>query len=213
MNHDIINELLEKRKVVFKDATGNCGHSVLIKNTSELNKDNFINFMHEHKFDMVEEFIEQHHAINTLSPSGVNTIRIFTKIDNDNHFNILGCRMRISVNSPVDNMAAGNLAAPIDQITGVISGPGVYSDITTKPEKIHPITKIPIEGFQIPYWNEILQMVKDASLLYTNNKSIGWDVIVTQEGPGLLEGNHDWCKLVWQLPVHKGLKRLLKNNY
>jgi hypothetical protein len=194
---------------VFKDATGNCGSGVLIKNTNELNTNNFIPFMQDHQYDMVETYIEQHPDINKLSPSGVNTIRIFTKLESNNQFKILGCRMRISVNSQVDNMAAGNLAAPVDEDTGIITGPGVYSDITKKPEKIHPITKVPIEGFKIPFWPEILQMVEEASLLYTNNKSIGWDVIVTKDGPGLLEGNHDWCKLVWQLPVNKGLKELL----
>jgi len=209
LNDLVISELLSKEKVVFKDATGNCGSGVLVKNTKDLSKDNFIGFMQQHQFDMVETFIEQHPEINKLSPSGVNTIRIFTKLDKNDKVVILGCRMRITVNSPVDNMAAGNLAAPVDHSTGIISGPGVYSDITKALEKIHPITNVPIVGFKIPYWDEILIMVKEASLLYTNNRSIGWDVIVTKDGPGLLEGNHDWCKLVWQLPVNQGLKELL----
>ena len=42
------------------------------------------------------------------------------------------------------------------------------------------------------------------------NRSIGWDIVITPEGPGLIEGNHDWCKLVWQLPVGRGLKLLLE---
>jgi hypothetical protein len=36
--------------------------------------------------------------------------------------------------------------------------------------------------------------------------------VVTEQGPGLIEGNHDWCKLVWQLPVNKGLKPILENH-
>lgn len=209
LNESIISDLLKNEKLVFKDATGNCGTGVLIKNTKELSQETFISFMQKQEFDMVETYIKQHPLLNELSPSGVNTIRIFTKLKPNNQFEILGCRLRISVNSEVDNMAAGNLAAPIDHNTGIISGPGVYSDITKMPEKIHPITKIPIEGFKIPFWKEILEMVEEASLLHTNNKSIGWDVIITKDGPGLLEGNHDWCKLVWQLPVNKGLKELL----
>jgi hypothetical protein len=211
LTEEIIKDLLSMQKVVFKDATGKCGSGVLIKETKNLNLKGFKEYMRKHQFDMVETYIEQHPEINKLSPSGVNTIRIFTKFDKQNNFIILGCRMRISVNSTVDNMAAGNLAAPVDELTGIISGPGVYSDITKRPEKIHPVTKTKIVGFQIPYWNDILNMVEEASHLYPNNKSIGWDVIVTKDGPGLLEGNHDWCKLVWQLPVKKGLKELLYN--
>lgn len=211
LNDKHIQALLEKKKIVFKDATGKCGSGVLIKKTAELSKNEFISFMQKNKFDMVETFIKQHEAINQLSPSAVNTIRIFTKLDQNNNYQILGCRMRISVDCEVDNLAAGNLAAPIDEKTGVVCGQAVYSDITKQPETYHPVTKTKIIGFQIPFWSEILSLVKEASLLHTQNKSIGWDVVLTPNGPGLIEGNHDWCKLVWQLPVHKGLKYYLEN--
>jgi len=119
---------------------------------------------------------------------------------------ILGCRLRISVNSPVDNMAAGNLAAPIDEDTGIVNGPGVYSDITKQDQVIHPITGVAIDGFQVPFWRACLDMAKQAALKHPQNRSIGWDIVVTEEGPGLIEGNHDWCKLLWQLPVKEGFK-------
>jgi hypothetical protein len=210
LNDKKIQKLLKEKKVVFKDATGKCGSGVQIKKTSELSEETFIQFMRENQFNMVETFIKQHEAINKLSPSAVNTIRIFTKLDKDNNYSVLGCRMRISVDCEVDNLAAGNLAAPIDEDTGLISGPGVYSDITKTPETYHPVTGTKLPGFHIPYWKEILNMVKEASLLHPQNKSIGWDVVLTPNGPGLIEGNHDWCKLVWQLPVDKGLKNKLE---
>ncbi|MDZ7634143.1 MAG: sugar-transfer associated ATP-grasp domain-containing protein [Bacteroidales bacterium] len=123
---------------------------------------------------------------------------------------ILGSRLRISVNSSVDNMAAGNIAAPIDDETGTIYGPAVYGDITRPDEVVHPVTGISIIGFQIPYWKETIELVKRAATMHTQNRSIGWDIAMTDEGPDLIEGNHDWCKLVWQLPVKKGLKPVLE---
>jgi hypothetical protein len=164
-------------------------------------------------FDLVETFIIQHPQLNKLSPSGVNTVRIFTQLNDKNEVEILGCRQRISINCSVDNMAAGNIAAPINELTGCLDGPGVYSDITKSPETVHPETGVEIIGFQVPFWNECLQLAKNAALKHPQNKSIGWDIVVTESGPGLIEGNHDWCKLVWQLPVSKGLKHLLKPNY
>ncbi len=196
-------------KLVFKDATGNCGASVRIVPSAELSACSLTGWMRQNGYDMVESFIEQHPDLQALSPSGVNTVRIFTLLDRQGGYHVLGCRLRISVDSPVDNLAAGNLAAPIDDATGKVSGPGVYSDITRKPEPVHPVTRVPIEGFQLPYWPETLELVKNASLRHPQNRSIGWDVAITADGPGLIEGNHDWCKLVWQLPVRRGLKPML----
>jgi hypothetical protein len=161
-------------------------------------------------YDLVEAYVQQHPALMRLSPSAVNTVRIFTQLTERGEVELLGCRQRISVNSPVDNMAAGNLAAPIDPATGIITGPGVYSDITKPPAAVHPVTGVPIVGFQLPCWPETLELVRRAALLHPQNRSIGWDVVVTAQGPGLIEGNHDWCKLLWQLPVQRGLKGMLE---
>jgi hypothetical protein len=204
-----IDQLYKSNKLVFKVSNGKCGTSVRIILNSEVRKQDVISYMLENGFDMVESFLEQHSELNRLSPSGVNTVRIFTQLNAENQVEVLGCRQRISINSNVDNMAAGNIVAYINEETGILEGPGYYSDITKLPISQHPITKTQIIGFQIPYWPECIDLVKKAALKHKQNRSIGWDIVITKSGPGLIEGNHDWCKLVWQLPVNKGLKHLL----
>ena len=204
--------LASNQKLVFKQATSNCGAGVSIQQVTEWSPVQIVQHMERERFDLVETFVEQHDALNALSPSAVNTVRIFTQISSKRGYEVLGCRLRISVDSPVDNLAAGNMAAPIDSETGVVTGPGVFSDITRQPAAVHPVTGIPVVGFQVPYWSEALELVREASLLHPENRSVGWDVVVTKLGPGLIEGNHDWCKLVWQLPVRRGLKGLLASD-
>ena len=41
-------------------------------------------------------------------------------------------------------------------------------------------------------WKEIIKLAKDAALFNVSNKSIGWDIVLTENGPGIIEGNHDW---------------------
>ena len=211
-NKTVVEKLLNTKsgKLVFKVADGKCGVAVEIKKANEFNEVSLISFMENNKFDLVEEFIIQHPSLNALSPTAVNTVRIFTQLNKNNEVEILGCRQRISVNSSVDNMAAGNLAAPIDEQTGIVSGVAVYSDITKPEESKHPITGIAIVGFEVPFWKETMVMVKEAALLHPQNRSIGWDIVITENGPGFIEGNHDWCKLLWQLPVKKGMKPVLE---
>lgn len=207
-----INKLLNNPsgKIVFKVSDGKCGVAVKVEKTKDFDEKSIISFMENNKFDLVEEFIIQHSEMNRLSPSGVNTVRIFTQLDKNNEVVLLGCRQRISVNSPVDNMAAGNMAASINDETGIIDGLGVYSDITKNDEKTHPVTNAQIIGFQVPFWKETVAMTKEAALLHPQNRSIGWDIVITENGPGFIEGNHDWCKLLWQLPVKRGMKDVLE---
>jgi hypothetical protein len=214
-NKAIINELLNNPsgKIVFKSSDGKCGAGVKVENTKRFDEKSIISFMSENEYDLVEEFIIQHPKLNELSPSGVNTVRIFTQLDQKNEVVLLGCRQRISVNSSIDNLAAGNLAAVIDEHSGIIIGPAIYSDITKKEETIHPISGVAIVGFQVPFWEETITMVKEAAKLLPQNRSIGWDIVITEHGPSFIEGNHDWCKLLWQLPAKKGLKFLIKPHF
>lgn len=205
----LANDLLSGNKIVLKTFNGKGGGGTAFLDTNGMTPHSLIREMESGKFDLVESFIQQHSELQRLSPSAVNTVRIFTQLDKDDQVQFLGCRQRISINSQVDNMAAGNIVAPIDPETGIITGPGVYSDVTKEPESVHPVTGVPIVGFQVPYWKECVQLAKVAALLHPQNRSIGWDIVVTPDGPGLIEGNHDWCKLVWQLPVNRGMKNEL----
>lgn len=211
-NENLANEILSNNsgKIVLKDSKGQCGNGVVVRKSNELNFNTLLKELEITSNDYVEEFVQQHNHLMDLSPSGLNTIRVITQVNKEGEVDILGCRLRITINSSVDNLAAGNIAAEIDEQTGLVVGPGVYSDITKEDEYFHPITNVKLIGFQVPYWKETIEMVKKAAKINTNNKSIGWDVAITNSGPELIEGNHDWCKLLWQLPMKKGLKPILE---
>ena len=211
-NETLAQELLNNKsgKIVLKSSDGQCGEGIVIINVNEMDKKEVIKKIKASDNDLIEEFIVQQDRLMELSPSGLNTIRIFTQLTKNDEVEILGTRLRITLNSYVDNLAAGNIAAPIDEETGMVNGPAVYSDITKQDEEKHPITGITIVGFQVPFWKESMQMAKEAALLHKENRSIGWDIAITNKGPELLEGNHNWCKLLWQLPVKQGLKARLE---
>ncbi|MBN2611625.1 MAG: hypothetical protein JXB00_08720 [Bacteroidales bacterium] len=196
-------------KIVLKNSMGQVGAQVEIFSVSGKIFNNIIKYMKRMHYDLAEEYVVQHSKLMQLSPSGLNTVRIITQKQRDG-IEILAARLRISVNSSVDNMAAGNLAAPLDIKSGTIIGPAVYSDITKNSCSVHPVSGVRLLGFSVPYWNEIIILALQAARQSGKNRSIGWDIAVTEKGPELIEGNHNWCKLLWQLPVMKGLKNDLK---
>lgn len=210
-NVNFAAKLLANRsgRLVIKDSHGQVGAEVEVVSCDKYTPETLINYMNNNGFDLAEEYVVQHHLLMNLSPSGLNTIRIFTQL-HEGKVCFLGARLRVSVNSAVDNMGAGNLAAPVDMESGKIQGPGVYSDITKEDEEFHPISGNAITGFFVPFWNEALDLARQAAIFKPENRSVGWDIAITEEGPELIEGNHNWCKLLWQLPVKKGLKLMLK---
>ncbi|MEX0967266.1 MAG: sugar-transfer associated ATP-grasp domain-containing protein [Bacteroidia bacterium] len=206
---DKIKRILEQPqgKFVIKARDGQCGREVRVFGSKDKTPADVLQLMELHGLDLLEEYLVQHQDLRRLSDSGLNTVRVFTQLDESGNVHILGVRLRITVNSHVDNLAAGNLAAPVDDETGIVTGPAVYSNITKNTETHHPITGTEIVGFQIPCWQALKKMVTEAATDMVENRSIGWDVVVTDSGPELLEGNHNWCKLLWQLPVQRGLKK------
>lgn len=210
---DLANKILTNPsgKIVFKIKNGGCGKGIIVESSSQYkNADELIEFMKKNKFDLVEEFVQQHETINQISSSALNTVRIITQLCSDGSVDIVGCRLRISVNGVTDNLAAGNLAAFIDPETGIIIGKGVYSDITKEDCEIHPVSKKNIIGTQIPFWKETIDLVKEIAIIDKRNRSIGWDLAITSYGPDLIEGNREWCKLLYQLPAKKGMKNTLQ---
>jgi hypothetical protein len=209
-DQELTKKLLENPsgRAVLKGSHGQVGAEVEVITCSDYSPSSLVGYMNRKKYDLAEVYVIQHPSLMALSSTGLNTVRIFTQL-NEGKVDFLGARLRVSVNSTVDNMAAGNLAAPIDIATGIVNGPGVYSDITKEDRSTHPITGEKITGFTVPHWNEVLELVRNASLHTTENRSVGWDIAITDAGPELIEGNHNWCKLLWQMPVKKGLKNEL----
>jgi hypothetical protein len=197
-------------KIVIKNSTGQCGWDVEVVQVKDYTFNSLSKYMASRKFDLAEEFVQQHPVIESLSSSGLNTVRMMTIVNSEGGVDILGARMRISVNSHVDNLASGNIACPIDLVSGIINGKGVYSDITKDPVTHHPVTGVALVGFQIPMWREIIEITKKIALHRPENRGVGWDVALTENGPDIIEGNHNWCKILWQIPVNQGLKSVLE---
>jgi len=201
----------KSKKIVVKDSLGQCGWGVEILKVEDYSMESLVSYMKKRKLNLVEEFILQHKDINLLSPSGVNTVRMITIVNKEGDVDFLGARMRITVNSCVDNLASGNIACSINLETGKIDSDGVFKDITKEsPISQHPVTEVQLRGYQIPMWDEVLKLSKEIAAYHPENRAVGWDIAITPDGPDFIEGNHNWCEILWQLPVNQGLKHVLE---
>ena len=169
--------------------------------------DNFINLVGSDGWVVQERITNQHEAINNLHSSSINTIRMVTvKVGSD--IDILTSFLRIGVNGRAnDNISSGGVAVIINN--GKLTQWGFQnSGIGTKIDK-HPNSHIIFKDYEIPFWDEIQDTVKNAHRLFYGLHSIGWDVCITDDGIKLIEGNDNWDTIDAQF-LDQGKKNYLK---
>ena len=155
----------------------------MLKGTS---KNEYYKYCQDNRI-FLEEVVKQHKDMNKLCDASCNTIRIMT-FNNNGNAEILWAGLRIGngINS-VDNFHAGGMATEIDLETGKLKRSALDKDLNEFTE--HPKTKVKIKGFEIPYFDEVKKMVKEASLESDKILLVGWDVAITDKGPLIIEGN------------------------
>jgi len=166
-----------------------------------------IEFCLKNNLNLIEEAIVQHSEMNLLYPDSINTIRFITLVENDG-VKLLGASLRMGNGKHVDNTTEGGVYASINIKDGKLDSVA-FNSLGEKFPK-HPITKQDIEGFQIPFWDEIIDMCKKAAFEVPDVRCVGWDVAVTENGPLLIEGNDRWGRFVWQHPKERGLYHMIR---
>jgi hypothetical protein len=85
--------------------------------------------------------------------------------------------------------ASGNMLGAVDietgRITRTIAGVGI-DQVENLP---HPVTNLPIVGFEIPTWSEVVRLVNDAQKAFPGFLCPGWDIALCADGPKILEVN------------------------
>jgi hypothetical protein len=152
--------------------------------------DNFAAELLTHKqYYIITEAVEQHAEMAALFPETVNTVRVITMRDPDDGtgFVAAACQRVGSMTSGlVDNFSQYGMSFDIDLETGTIRE-GRFRDGSKVTN--HPDTGTPITGRRIPFWHDILDDCLRAFARCPKIQYVGWDVIVSPQGPVVLEGN------------------------
>ncbi|MFP2996753.1 sugar-transfer associated ATP-grasp domain-containing protein [Spongiivirga sp. MCCC 1A20706] len=138
----------------------------------------------------IQECIQQHDDINTISPRCVNSIRFDTYVDQQQQGHILTALMRFGVgDSVVDNASSGGFYVGIDMESGTLKKEGqqLFS-YGARSYDTHPDTGVAFEGFKIPFFKEATDLVHRLMKLLPDG-FVGWDIAIASTGPVIIEGN------------------------
>ena len=138
---------------------------------------------------LLEQLLVQHEAMSSLYPDSVNTLRMITYLDTDaDKMHLLAAVLRIGNGASIDNFASGGMYTLLDE-RGVALYPGV--DKNSNVYVNHPKTGTPVQGFQVPMYDEVFALLEDVVRRIPQIRYVGWDIAVTPEGPAVIEGNHN----------------------
>lgn len=141
------------------------------------------------------EYVAQSKFENDIYNKATNTIRIVcAKKNGETHAKILKAVQRIGTDycAPVDNISAGGLASEIDIETGRLSyAISKYGPMERRMKKMpnHPDNNNQIEGKVIPNWNKIKEEIENVTNKFPYLNFVAWDVLLTEEGICIIEGN------------------------
>ena len=167
-------------------------------------------FLAQNRPLIIERGLEQHPEQSALYPNSVNTLRVLTMLDvqGDGEPFIAAAVQRIGCrrSEPADNWTRGGLSAPVDLDTGELGRATRLPDWDVKEWfDHHPDTGAPIRGQVVPHWQAVHDLVMHSAKVLSFLEYVGWDIVVTADGPVVLEANINTGLNVMQ--SHKPLMR------
>ena len=139
---------------------------------------------------LAEEVIVQHPSLAAFNETSLNSMRVVTLLDANNVPHVMrGAIIRLGRKGKIaDNFHHGGVGAQIDVETGIVTTTTINREGVR--EVVHPDSKLPVVGFQIPCWELVCERVKQAAMVCPEVRYVGWDVAVTADGGVVLvEGN------------------------
>ncbi len=201
---NVLEELFDKYNdaksvIIKKTVAGSCGSNIYKLYNNQLGADNELvnNIYHEvvRSGFIFQRTLTQHPDLDKLNPSCLNTIRIDTFIDKEGNSEVISAYLRMSTsNKFIDNVSSGGCSVGINIETGRLKEFG-YAPIKSAGVKIlvkHPVTGVIFKNLQVPFFEQVKELVIRTSLAMPALRLVGWDIGISKEGPVLIEGNSDY---------------------
>ena len=155
---------------------------------------------------VVEPVLQAHSEIARLFPGVLHTLRICTVLEGEDVVHVWPAVLRVGAGvvgagqeqARSDTLASGGIVVAVGP-DGRVGSCGRFRDPSLPLVERHPITNVRFSDVVVPHLTAARSLVTDAALRTPRVRSIGWDVAVTEDGPFLIEGNHNWGSIVLEI--------------
>lgn len=165
---------------------------------------------------IVQPKLMNHQAIRDITHAkGLSTIRVVTFRKNDSIDVTAACLRIVVGDSEVDNFShgeSGNLVSGVDVASGRLIT-AIGSRTRSWPRMIdvpqHPASKAHILDVTMPYWDEVIALVRKAHGTIPGLHTVGWDVAIVEDGPLIVEANWRYDVDILQVAYKKGFRQVI----
>ncbi|MBD5559702.1 MAG: hypothetical protein HDQ87_05000 [Clostridia bacterium] len=159
---------------------------------------------------VVEQCIEQSDQMARFHPQSVNTVRIAT-VRSSKRISIPFSVLKAGTgDAVVDNASTGGVFASIDVATGKVQSDGFLKNGSFC--QVHPDSGCRFYGFQVPYWQELLNLAVKAAQTFPQYNYISWDFALTDRGWVMVEANSRGEFAAFQV-FHGGIRELFTEEF
>jgi Sugar-transfer associated ATP-grasp len=134
---------------------------------------------------LIEAVIVQHADLAAVCPGTVNTTRVTAFFDGEKT-HILAMAQKFGRGAVSDQMTFGGFYTMLDD-DGHSMGAGYDSHENV--HATHPDSGFVIADFQLPMIEQVRTFVDQVARVVPQVQYVGWDIVVTPDGPVLVEGN------------------------
>lgn len=186
-NADAVRAFTERQgTIVTKEPVGQAGTGVHRYHAAEVTDwSEFHRGLLERGELLIEEVIRQHADLAAVCPGTVNTTRVTAFFDGEKT-HILAMAQKFGRGAVSDQMTFGGFYTMLDE-SGHSMGAGY--DSHGHVHERHPDSDFPIGDFQLPMIDEVKAFVDQVARVVPQVQYVGWDIVVTPDGPVLVEGN------------------------
>ena len=143
---------------------------------------------------LVLEHLSPGSYARAIEPSGLHTMRILSLWEKNENRPFIGAavqRLATVQSGLVDNWAKGGLSVAVNLETGML-GAAVRFNARTGEKQVfshHPDTWQAITGTLVPGWSALQDLLRQLARELPWLPYLGWDVMMTDEGPRIIEAN------------------------
>lgn len=186
-NADAVRAFTEQHgTVVTKEPVGQAGTGVHRYHAADVTDwDEFHGGLLARGELLIEQLIVQHPDLAAVCPGTVNTTRVTAFFDGE-QTHILAIAQKFGRGAVSDQMTFGGFYTMLDDAGHAI---GAGYDSHGHVHERHPDSDFPIAEFQLPMMDEVRAFVDRVARVVPQVQYVGWDIVVTADGPVLVEGN------------------------